>query len=197
MPIRRDLCDEARRLSRMLAAHPIGEVPAVHALLALMCFHGAHFDARVALDGDIVLLEEQDRSVWNWSDVREGMAWLARSAVGRELTRYHVEAGIAWELANPKKLRVIAESTKKTDRLDAQVLAEFLARDMGPQSYIPTPRQCQHRALVRYRQYIRGRMSAVRYKLRRILSDYAVALRAAQEMLMQLARLNSSQPMEH
>ena len=55
-------------------------------------------------------------------------------------------------LANPKKLRVIAESTKKTDRLDAQVLAEFLARDMIPQSYIPTPRQRQHRALVRHRQ---------------------------------------------
>jgi transposase len=75
-------------------------------------------------------------------------------------------------LANPNKLRVIAESTKKTDRLDAQVLAEFLARDMIPQAYMPTPRQRQHRALVRHRQYIRGRMSAVRCKLRRILSDY-------------------------
>ena len=50
-------------------------------------------------------------------------------------------------LANPKKLRVIAESTKKTDRLDAQVLAEFLARDMIPEAYLPTPRQRQHRAL--------------------------------------------------
>jgi RNA polymerase sigma-70 factor (ECF subfamily) len=96
-PIRRDLCDEARRLGRMLTAHPVGDVPAVHALLALMCFHGARFDARVALDGAVVLLEEQDRSAWNWSDVREGMAWLARSAAGGELTRYHVEAGIAWE----------------------------------------------------------------------------------------------------
>ena len=38
-------------------------------------------------------------------------------------------------LANPKKLRVIAESTKKTDRLDAQVLAEFLALDMIPEAY--------------------------------------------------------------
>jgi transposase len=75
-------------------------------------------------------------------------------------------------LANPNKLRVIAESTKKTDRLDAQVLAEFLARDMIPQAYMPTPRQRQHRALVRHRQYIRGRMTAVRNKLRRILSDY-------------------------
>src|SRR6516165_1241197 len=97
VPIRRDLCDEARRLVRMLAAHPVGDVPAVHALLALMCLHAARFDARVALDGAIVLLEEQDRCAWNWSDVREGMAWLARSAAGDELTRYHVEAGIAWE----------------------------------------------------------------------------------------------------
>ena len=75
-------------------------------------------------------------------------------------------------LANPKKLRVIAESTKKTDRLDAQVLAEFLARDMIPEAYLPTPRQRQHRALVRHRQYIQGRMTAVRNKLRRVLSDY-------------------------
>jgi transposase len=71
-------------------------------------------------------------------------------------------------LANPKKLRVIAESTKKTDRLDAHVLAEFLARDMIPKAHMPTPRQRQHRALVRHRQYIRGRMTAVRNKLRRV-----------------------------
>src|SRR5262249_50154358 len=74
-------------------------------------------------------------------------------------------------LANPKKLRVIAESTKKTDRLDAQVLAEFLARDMVPEAYIPTPRQRQHRALVRHRQHIRSRMTAARFKLRWILRD--------------------------
>jgi RNA polymerase sigma-70 factor (ECF subfamily) len=97
LPIRHEVCDEARRLARMLAAHTIGDVPAVHALLALMCFHAARFDARIALDGTIVLLEEQDRSAWNWVDVREGMAWLAQSGAGDELTRYHVEAGIAWE----------------------------------------------------------------------------------------------------
>ena len=74
-------------------------------------------------------------------------------------------------LANPKKLRVIAESTKKTDRLDAQILAEFLARDMIPEASMPTPRQRQHRALVRHRQYLRGRMTSVRCKIRHILSD--------------------------
>ena len=75
-------------------------------------------------------------------------------------------------LANPKKLRVIAESTKKTDRLDAQVLAEFLVRDMIPQAFMPTPRQRQHRRLVRYRQYLRGRLTSVRCKIRHILGDY-------------------------
>src|SRR5437763_235005 len=71
LPIRRDLCAEARRLARMLAGQSVGDVPAVHALLALMCFHAARFDARVAQGGAIVLLEEQDRSVCNWSVVRE------------------------------------------------------------------------------------------------------------------------------
>ena len=75
-------------------------------------------------------------------------------------------------LANPNKLRVIAESTKKTDRLDAQILAEFLARDMIPRAYMPTPRQRQHRALVRHRHYLQGRITSVRCKIRRILADY-------------------------
>src|SRR5208282_695280 len=75
-------------------------------------------------------------------------------------------------LANPKKLRVIAESTKKTDNLDAQVLTEFLVLDMIPESYQPTPRQRQHRALVRHRQYLQGRITSVRSKIRHILSNY-------------------------
>ena len=54
-------------------------------------------------------------------------------------------------LANTNKLRVIAESTKKTDRLDAHVLAEFLARDQIREAYQPTPRIRQHRMLVRHR----------------------------------------------
>ena len=75
-------------------------------------------------------------------------------------------------LANPSKLRVIAESIKKTDRLDAQILAEFLARDQIPRAYMPTPRQREHRTLIRHRQYVRERMSSVRCKIRHILADY-------------------------
>jgi transposase len=75
-------------------------------------------------------------------------------------------------LAHPGKLRVIAESVKKTDRLDAQVLAEFLARGLIPPAHRPTPRQRQHRALVRQRQYLKGRITAVKCKLRHVLADY-------------------------
>jgi transposase len=75
-------------------------------------------------------------------------------------------------LAHPKKLRVIAESTNKTDKLDAFVLAKFLALGMIPQAYMPTPRQRQHRRLVRYRHYLRSRITSVRCKIRHILGDY-------------------------
>ena len=64
---------------------------------------------------------------------------------------------------------MIAESTKKTDRLDAQVLTEFLVLDMIPESYQPTPLLRQHWALVRHRQYLQGRITSVRSKIRHIL----------------------------
>ncbi|MFV0444442.1 MAG: IS110 family transposase [Planctomycetaceae bacterium] len=75
-------------------------------------------------------------------------------------------------LAHPKKLRVIAESTRKSDKLDAQVLAEFLALDMIPTSYRPTPRQRDHRRLVRQRDSIQRRITGVKNRMRRVLSDY-------------------------
>jgi len=75
-------------------------------------------------------------------------------------------------LAHPKKMRVIAESTRKSDKLDAQVLAEFLALDMIPQAYRPSKRQRAHRILVRQRSYLSRRLTSVRNKVRRILSNY-------------------------
>jgi len=75
-------------------------------------------------------------------------------------------------LAHPGKLRIIAESTRKSDKVDAQVLAEFLALDMIPPAHRPTPRQRAHRRLVRQRYYLRKRMTSVKNRLRRILLDY-------------------------
>ncbi len=75
-------------------------------------------------------------------------------------------------LAHPGKLRVIAESTRKSDKIDAQVLAEFLARDMIPTAHRPTPRQREHRRLVRHRHEVQGRITSLKCRIRHILSDY-------------------------
>jgi transposase len=80
-------------------------------------------------------------------------------------------------LAHPKKLRVIAESAKKTDKLDAQTLAEFLALDMIPESWRPTPRVREHRVLVRARRRIGRRITSVKNALRYVLATYNADVR--------------------
>lgn len=75
-------------------------------------------------------------------------------------------------LAHPKKLRVIAESTRKSDKIDAEVLAVFLALDMIPRAYRPTPRIRQHRVLVRHRCWLQRRITSLKCKVRNVLGHY-------------------------
>jgi len=75
-------------------------------------------------------------------------------------------------LAHPKKLRVIAESTRKTDKIDAEVLATFLALDMIPEAYRPSPRVQQYRVLVRHRHWLQGRITAIKCKIRHKAAHY-------------------------
>ena len=95
--IRRELCDEALRLALMLREDPAGALPETDALVALMCFHAARFDARVDGMGGLLLLEEQDRGRWDRALVQRGLEHLVRSARGEAPSRYHAEAGIAAE----------------------------------------------------------------------------------------------------
>lgn len=95
--IRRDLCDEAIRLATLLADHPVGAVPETFALLALMHLHAARLGARLDELGGLLLLEEQDRSLWNRGQIERGLQWLARAASGEVFTRFHGEAGVAAE----------------------------------------------------------------------------------------------------
>jgi transposase len=75
-------------------------------------------------------------------------------------------------LAHPGKLRIIAESTRKTDKIDARVLAEFLSHDMIPEAWRPTPRVRQHRSLVRRRQKIQSRITSIKNTIRGVLTRY-------------------------
>jgi RNA polymerase sigma-70 factor (ECF subfamily) len=93
--IRSELCDEAVRLATSLAGHSVGAVPETFALLALMHFHAARLAARQDASGGLLLLEEQDRGLWDREEIRVGSEWLGRSAQGEIFSRYHAEAGIA------------------------------------------------------------------------------------------------------
>jgi transposase len=75
-------------------------------------------------------------------------------------------------LAHPKRLRVIAESKHKSDKVDAQILAEFLALDMIPEAYRPSPRMQQYRVLVRHRRWLQGRITSLKCKLRHKAAYY-------------------------
>jgi RNA polymerase sigma factor (sigma-70 family) len=93
--LRRDLCAEAIRLTTLLAAHPLGDRAETHALLALQHLHAARLDARVADDGSLLVLADQDRSRWDRAQINRGLAHLERSGEGSRITRWHLEAGIA------------------------------------------------------------------------------------------------------
>ncbi len=95
--IRRELCDDALRFARLLAEHPVGAVPETFALVALMLLHTARAAGRHDAARGLLLLEEQDRSLWDQAQVEHGFEWLARSAQGGVFSRYHAEAGIAAE----------------------------------------------------------------------------------------------------
>ena len=96
-PLRRELCDEAKRLCLVLAEHPVGATTETFALAALMHLHCARMPARQDGAGGLLLLEEQDRSLWDQREIQLGLSWLARSAEGTVFSRYHAEAGIAAE----------------------------------------------------------------------------------------------------
>jgi len=95
--IRRELCADAARLTRILTQHPVGTTPETFALLALMHLHSARMPARQDGSGGLLLLEEQDRSLWNRHEIEAGLSCLGRAAEGDTFSRYHAEAGIAAE----------------------------------------------------------------------------------------------------
>lgn len=93
--IRHELCDEAIRLTMLLVERPVGDIPRVHALLALMLLQTSRLTARTDAVGNLLRLAEQDRSLWDRRLIRMGLVELARSAEGDTLSAYHLQAEIA------------------------------------------------------------------------------------------------------
>ncbi|WP_041417626.1 RNA polymerase sigma factor [Shewanella woodyi] len=106
--IRKDLCEEAIRLTLILVNHSVGDNPECHALLSLMFLNLSRMSAREDMSGALLLLEEQNRELWDRGCIEHGLYWLAKSADGQHFSRYHAEAGVAAE-------HCLASSYKKTN----------------------------------------------------------------------------------
>jgi RNA polymerase sigma-70 factor, ECF subfamily len=92
--IRRDLCEEALRLGRLVATSSIG-TPKAHALVAMMALQAARLAARVDAAGELVLLEKQDRNRWDRELIGLGFHHFNLCMSGDEVTEYHAQAAIA------------------------------------------------------------------------------------------------------
>ncbi len=152
--LRADLCEEAIRLTRLLSTHPASDFPKTHALLALLLLHASRLPARVNAEGDLSLLRDQDRTLWDQRLIHEGLRELDRSAEGDELTSYHLQAGIAAQhaLAVSYDTTDWAEITDQYDQLYqmdpnpviALNRAIALSRWKGPEAGLDALAQIEH-----------------------------------------------------
>ena len=101
--LRKDLCFEAMRLCHMLLENDFSNQPRVNALMALMCFHASRFEARRGRNGEMILYDEQDESLWDTDLISRGGYFIHQASTGDQLSKYHLEAAIAFW------------NTKKTD----------------------------------------------------------------------------------
>jgi RNA polymerase sigma-70 factor (ECF subfamily) len=93
--IKKEVCAEAMRLAMLLIKHPKLESPEVHALMSLMCFQASRFEARIAANGDMINLEDQDRSLWEDALILQGRHHLEVASERQELSEYLIQASIA------------------------------------------------------------------------------------------------------
>jgi len=118
--VRRELCGEAIRLARLLVRlMPCAEA---HGLLALMLLHDSRRETRATAEGDLILLEDQDRTRWDRSEISEGLALVEQSLRSPRVGPYAIQAAIA-------ALHARAASSSETDwRQIASLYALLLER---------------------------------------------------------------------
>ncbi len=123
--LRKDLCAEAIRLAYLLVENDQTNTPPVNALLSLMCFHASRFEARTNEAGEMVLYEDQDESLWDVELIEKGEYYLSRAAKGNKLSKYHLEAGIAYWHTHKK------DSTEKWESI-LQLYNQLLQLEYSP-----------------------------------------------------------------
>jgi RNA polymerase sigma factor (sigma-70 family) len=125
--LRKDLCLEAMRLNFLLVENKSTDKPAVNALLSLMCFHASRFEARTKPNGEIVLYEDQDTTLWDNELITQGEFYLNKAAEGNEVSKYHLEAAIAYwhtkKTDSPEKWQNILQLYNKLLQIEYSPMA--------------------------------------------------------------------------
>ncbi|MDW3649483.1 MAG: sigma-70 family RNA polymerase sigma factor [Bacteroidia bacterium] len=94
--IKQDFCWEAMRLAIFMSKQSFLPKKDTYALIALMCFHASRLDSRTNPNGQYILYQEQDRNKWNNNLIKKGEYYLTKSANGNNVSKYHLEAAIAY-----------------------------------------------------------------------------------------------------
>ena len=123
--VREDLCLEAMRLTYLLVGNEQTNKPEVNALLSLMCFHSSRFNARKMNNGEIILYSEQDESLWNQELITRGAYFLRQASTGEDISKYHLEAGIAF-------WHTIKKDSKEKWESILQLYNELLIKEYSP-----------------------------------------------------------------
>lgn len=99
--IRKELCLEAIRLALILTKNELTDMPQTNALLALMCFQSSRLESRTNHKGEAIKYDEQDKKLWDKSLIEKGNYFLIKACIGNEISKYHLEASIAYWHTTP------------------------------------------------------------------------------------------------
>jgi RNA polymerase sigma factor (sigma-70 family) len=125
--LNKELCLEAMRLNYLLIENPSTNTPMANALMSLMCFHSSRFDARISESGESILYDNQDKNLWNEDLIAKGNYFLIESAKGQVVSKYHLEASIAYwhstKIDSPKKWENILQLYNKLLQIDYSPMA--------------------------------------------------------------------------
>ncbi|MGI8891583.1 MAG: RNA polymerase sigma factor [Chthoniobacterales bacterium] len=156
--IRLELTREAIRLTSLLVAHPAGRQPRSQALLALMLMSSARFATRVNDNGDLLRLDDQDRSQWDHSLIDQGLVHLAAGSRGVEVSDYHLQAGIAAchclapDSASTDWARILRHYDRLQERNPSPIIAlnraVAVAHVQGPQAALDAIEKMPRRDLI-------------------------------------------------
>jgi RNA polymerase sigma-70 factor (ECF subfamily) len=123
--IRDELCLEAMRLILLLIENESTNLPSVNALYALMCFQASRLAARKSENGAVIFYNNQNEALWDYELISKGGYFLNQAATGNTLSKYHLEASIAyWHT-------IKADSVEKWENI-LQLFNQLLQLDYSP-----------------------------------------------------------------